>query len=189
MQRFTASNTGCVFEAAHPPLSSQEVCPSHISSKSSWSVMMQLFTPNAPCSSSFSWSTPSNTWLSLFQSLIPSFSSPKWFFAKSWFQDRAQKINNSGHCLLGRKWDLSPVSIWEERPYWPKKFHSSFDDPTSRLRALQISLSEKTHFTLTVFLLYSQPHYHPTVLFAFGSSPRTLGWKQKETTLILWFPE
>lgn len=36
---------------------------------------------------------------------------------------------------------LSPVSIWEDRCYWPKKFPSSFDDPTSRLCALQISLS------------------------------------------------
>lgn len=51
------------------------------------------------------------------------------------------------------------------------------------------SQGEKTLFILTVFLLSSQPCCHPTVLFGFGSSPRMLGWKWKETALILWFPE
>lgn len=129
---------------------------------------------------SFSWTTPPNTWLSLFQTLILSFASAKLFFAKSWFQDRAQKINNSSRCLPQRKWDPFPSfhlggEVWLAQEisfviWWPYQ---------QVLCLADFPLREKTYFILTVFLLSSQPHYHPTVLFAFGSSPRMVGWKQK----------
>lgn len=55
---------------------------------------------------------------------------------------------------LGGNGIFSPVSTWEETCSMPKKFPSSFDDPSSRLCVLQLPLSEKKpkHFILIKYL-------------------------------------
>lgn len=111
------------------------------------------------------------------------------FFSKSSFQHKAQKkkfwplfteeeMGSFPHFSSGKRHSIGPRNFFRHLVTWPAGYV-----------LCRFPSQRETHFILTLFLHSSQPHYHRTVLCAFGSSPRMLDWKQKETTLILWFPE
>lgn len=117
--------------------------------------------------------------LPLYSKLIPSFSSPKLFLPNPSARTEPRKINNSGHCLLRRKWNPFPCFHLVGGALLVPQI--SFNEHSSRFYVPQIFLSERNSFYLTVFLLSNQPYCYPTV-YDLGSSPRRLVWKQKETS-------